>query len=65
MREGEIYPFSEILISDKAQAADNAEIRKNPCSALDIPTQVNKIGDGLVYLVDDTENDRIMVFEKV
>ena len=97
---------SEILISDKAEAAKNAEIRKNPCSSLDIPTQVNKIGDtwfivdcyhnqiiyndnlkdpltewnvftdemnrghtiagdGLVYLVDDTENERIMIFEKV
>ena len=102
----EFVRSSEILITDKAQAAEKAEIRKNPCSALDIPTQVNKIGDtwfivdcyhdqiiyndnmedpltewnvmtdemsrghtvagdGLVYLVDDTENDRIMVFEKV
>ena len=102
----EFVRTSEILITDKAQAAEKAEVRRNPCSALDIPTQVNKIGDtwfivdcyhdqiiyndnmedpltewnvmtdemsrghtvagdGLVYLVDDTENDRIMVFEKV
>ncbi len=97
--------YSEVLITDKAQAAEKAEIRKNECPALDIPTEITKIGDtwfivdcyhdqiiyndnlddpltewlvmtdemsrghtiagdGTVYLADDTENERIMVFEK-
>lgn len=96
---------SDVLVEDISGAAETVEIRKNPYTSLDIPTQITKIGDtyfivdcyhneiiynddldtpldqwsvmtdeinrghtlasdGIVYLTDDTENDRIMVFEK-
>ena len=96
---------AEVLVSDVKAAAEDTEVRTNPNSLLNVPTQVNKIGDdyflvdcynnqviysdsmerplyewkvmtsdinmghtvasdGQVYLVDDTENNRVMVFEK-
>ncbi len=96
---------SEVLVTDKEAAAKDTELKKNPFSTLDIPTEITKIGDtffivdcyhdqiiynddlgdpldewpvmtdelnrghtiagdGTVFLTDDTENDRIMVFEK-
>ncbi len=54
----EFVRSSEILISDKTQAVEKAEIRKNPCSALDIPTQVNKIGD--TWFIVDCYHDQII-----
>jgi len=96
---------AEVLITDTAAAASDMELLTNPNVTLNVPTQVNKIGDdyfivdcynnvviysdsmdkplyewnvmtsdinkghtvasdGSVYLVDDTENDRVLVFEK-
>ncbi|MCR4589436.1 MAG: hypothetical protein K5668_01280 [Lachnospiraceae bacterium] len=96
---------SDVLVEDVSSAAENAEPRKNPDNALNIPTQITKVGDtyfivdcyhdqiiynddltaplsewsvmtdelnkghtlasdGTVYVTDDTENDRIMVFER-
>lgn len=96
---------SEILVSDVASVADDSEIISNSFGLLNVPTQINKIGDdyfivdcynnqviysdslerplyewsvmtrdinkghtvagdGTVYLVDDTDNNRVLVFEK-
>lgn len=96
---------SEVLVEDISEAAEKSAVLKNPNNALDIPTQITKVGDtffivdcyhdqiiysddlsspldqwyvmtdeinkghtlasdGTVYLTDDTENDRIMIFEK-
>ncbi len=96
---------SEILVEDPAAAAAELIVKKNPCSDLNIPTQITKIGDtyyivdcyhneviynnslsdplsewnvmtdemsmghtlagdGEVFLLDDTEKDRVMIFEK-
>ncbi len=96
---------SELLIENRQEAAKSVVPIKNPHSALDIPTQITRIGDrwfivdcyhdqiiynddlkdplnewlvmtdemnkghtlasdGQVYLADDTENERIMVFEE-
>ncbi len=96
---------AEVLVTDVKSAAEGMEVNTNPNPLLNVPTQVNKIGDdyfivdcyndqviysdsmerplyewsvmttdinkghtvagdGTVYLVDDTENNRVMVFEK-
>ncbi len=96
---------STVLVSDIPSEAEKTELKNNPFSGLDIPTQIMKVedtwfivdcyhdqiiyndnlkdplnewrvmtgeinrghtiaSDGTVYLVDDTENDRILIFER-